>query len=342
MNNPVCADCGHVNLLGAASCEMCDARLYTPDDADGADSFGDAREPFDSSREPFGSSYEPFDSSRESSWSASDTSARGGDWSPAYDIPAPPFKGADDVIHPMLAVYRKHFTLVGILVLVTTVPEALLQYGFISAARTGGPVSVANAGSVGAAIASGVLIWLLALAGAALLSGSLTYAVVDVQRAGGASAGDALARGLKALPRVFVVSVLYAVITILGYVMLIVPGVIFSLMFAVCVPATVVEGLGPIAALKRSAELTKGYKGLIFITFFLWGLLVTILGWVITWSFTKSNLDMLPTLLLQTAILGMLSSSSHVLTIYVYLGLLSEHRSGFQTTTFTSGPEATA
>lgn len=319
MNNPVCAVCGHVNRVGAAACEACDARLYESAGSGAADPFGDAREPFDSTGEP--------------SWTASGTSGAG---SPAEEIPSPPFKSAGDVISPMLAVYRKHFTLIGILVLVTTVPEALLQYGIIDATGTG-PVSVVgnNAGTMAFAVVGGVLLWLLALAGASLLLGSLVYAVVDVQRTGVASAGECLARGLKALPKVFRVSLLYGVITIVGYIMLIVPGVIFSLMLAVCVPAAVIEGLGPVDALKRSHELTKGYKGLIFVTFFLWGLLITVLGWVVTWSFGNSeNLGLLPTLFLQTAVLGMLNSSLHVLTVYIYLGLLRERRSGFQTGAF--------
>ncbi|MBV9923938.1 MAG: hypothetical protein JOZ96_02785 [Acidobacteria bacterium] len=326
MNNPVCAVCGHVNRAGAAACEACDARLY---ESEGATDFGDASEPFD----PPG----------ESSWAASDAAGPGRAWSPdddgptspADDIPAPPFKGAGDVISPMLAVYRKHFTLVGILVLVATLPQALLQYGIMDVTGLRRPVAEAVARSAGAALAftvlSSLLFWLLAVAASALLSGALVYAVVDLQRAGHSSAGECLSRGLKALPNVFLVSLLYGVVTTAGYVALIVPGVILSLMFAVCVPAAVVEGLGPIASLQRSHELTKGYKGLIFITFFLWGLLVLALGGVVTWSFASAGkLDLLPTLLLQTAVLGMLNSTLHVLTVYIYLGLLRERRSGFQ------------
>ena len=42
-----------------------------------------------------------------------------------------------------------------------------------------------------------------------------------------------------------------------GIILLIVPGIIFSLMFAVAVPVCAVEGLGPVASMKRSAALTK-------------------------------------------------------------------------------------
>jgi hypothetical protein len=323
MNNPQCAACGHVNRVGAASCEACDARLYAAEDAAPAADFGDTREPFDYAGGP--------------SWAASDTSGPD-DWSPADDIPAPPFKTAGDVISPMLAVYRKHFTLVGILVLVTTVPQALLQYGIMDVAGSG-PGSVTAHSGGGAmlttVVVSGLLLWLLALAASSVLSGSLVYAVLDLQRVGSASAGECLSRGLKALPKVLLVSLVYAVIVIVGYLMLIVPGVIFSLMFAVSVPVAVIEGLGPIAALKRSHELTKGYKGLIFVTFFLWGLLITVISWIVQWSFMRGGEVELPMLLLQAAVLGMLSSTVHVLTVYVYLGLLRERRSRFQTHAYT-------
>jgi hypothetical protein len=328
MNNPLCAICGHVNRVGAAVCEVCDARLDTGERPYTDEQPGEAREPFAPTGEP--------------SWEASDASAPGGAWTPTDEIPAPPFKGAGDVISPMLAVYRKHFTLVGILVLVTMVPQALLLYALMGLA---GPASAGgnDLGMLAVGATGGLFYWLLSTAAGALLSGALVYAVVDLQRAGSASAGECLARGLKVLPKVFLVTLLYGVVTLVGYLLLIVPGVIFSLMFAVCVPVAVVEGRGPIDSLKRSKELTDGYKGLIFITFFLWGLLVMALTWVIQWSFISAGVsDQLPSLVLQTVVLGMLTSTAYVLTAYVYLGLLYEHRSGFNTNTFTSGPEVAA
>jgi hypothetical protein len=316
MTSPQCEYCGHVNPAGAGVCESCDFPL-------GADrATGEGVPP------------------GEPSWTAPDTSGTSGAWPPADAIPSPPFKSASDVISPMLAVYRKHFTLIGILVLVATIPEALIRYGVVDFRRA--RFAVAGAG-MGFTSVQGWLLWLLAMGSASLLAGSLIYAVVDLQRAASASAGECLSRGLKAWPRVFVLTLLYVLIVMAGYVLLIVPGVVLSLMFAVCVPVAVIEGLGPIAALKRSYALTSGYKGLIFITTFLWGLLILVLNWIVIWSFARgAKLDLLPTLLLQTAVLGMLNSSAHVLNVYVYLGLLRERRSGFRADAFTQGPEGTA
>ncbi|HEX8118643.1 MAG TPA: hypothetical protein VF521_15315, partial [Pyrinomonadaceae bacterium] len=139
--------------------------------------------------------------------------------------------------------------------------------------------------------------------------------------------------------------VLQILVTTFGYILLIVPGIIFSLMFSVSVPAAIVERLGAVDAMRRSYELTKGYKGLIFITYFLWWLLIAGLNIVITWSFSGNrgpSLDLLPSMIVQTAATGMLNSTLHVLIVFIYLGLLRERRSGFSTHTFTHGPEAAA
>ncbi|HEX6183753.1 MAG TPA: YciC family protein [Pyrinomonadaceae bacterium] len=330
MNNPKCAVCGHVNRVGAAVCEMCDTRLGEPAGAGAADSFRAAEESSDSysgaytgaSAEGFGATSEGFD--------PGGGEPRAGE--PPVNIPSPPFKGAGDVISPTLEVYRKHFLLVGALVLVTTLPVALLQYGVIQASLASAEEAIAAESGV-FAFASGValLIGLFSFAGSALLSGSLVYAVIDIQRTGAASTGESLRRGLRVLPKVFIVSLLYTIVTTIGFLLLIVPGVIFSLMYAVAVPAAVAERLGPFESLKRSARLTDGYKGLIFITQFLWGLIIVVINLVVSGSFAFGGAGEggLAPLFIQSLVGGMLNASANVLTVYIYLGLLREHGEGF-------------
>lgn len=305
MNGPRCDYCRHYNHAAAEFCEACEFPL----NADHA-----AGETPRAAGVPF----------------ASPTAADA--------VPAPPFKSVGDVLSPMLAVYRKHFTLVGLLVLTAMMPEALLRYFVVDFRGAGAMLTGAGMGFTSV---QGWFLWLLALATSALLSSSLVYAVIDLQRTGSASASECLSRGLKVLPRVYPLMVIYTIMITAGSLFLIVPGVILGLMFAVCVPASVIEGHGPFDALKRSYELTKGFKGLIFMSSFLWGVFIIILNWIVIWSFARgAKLDLLPALLLQTAVLGMLNSSAHVLTVYVYLGLLREHRSRFQANAFTHGAQA--
>lgn len=340
MSNPKCAVCGHISRVGATACEMCDTRF----DAAGAAS---AADPFGTSQEPFGNAAEPGWSGAEPRWSEAEPSDAYGEEQPAgeppLDVPAPHFKSVGDVFAPTLEVYRKNFVLIGIIVLVTMMPVALLQYGLTQAIAVTLHDGLDPANMFSLALATNALVWLLSVVGGSLLSGALVYAVIDIQRTGTASAAECLRRGLKTLPKVFVVSFLYSLMVFVGCLLLVVPGIIFSLMFAVAVPAAVLENRGPIEALGRSATLTSGFKGLIFLTYFLWGLLIFVLLIVVTWSFSYSNaLEPLPMLLVLSAVTGILNSSKDVLTVYIYLGLLNERAHGFDTHTFTPGPEAAA
>jgi hypothetical protein len=58
------------------------------------------------------------------------------------------------------------------------------------------------------------------------------------------------------------------VLAILGLALLIVPAAIVVSMFFVVIPACVAEGLGPVQSMRRSAELTKGYRWRIFALWF--------------------------------------------------------------------------
>ncbi|MBF0489807.1 MAG: hypothetical protein HQL15_04225 [Candidatus Omnitrophica bacterium] len=53
----------------------------------------------------------------------------------------------------------------------------------------------------------------------------------------------------------------YGLVIMGGFILLIIPGLIFMLMFQFCFYLIIDKGLGPIKALKRSREITKGSKG---------------------------------------------------------------------------------
>src|SRR5215204_4654645 len=347
MTNPKCAACGHVNRLGAAVCEMCDTHL------------GDAARP--GAADPFRTTGESSDAFAGGFHSDGEEPRAG---ALPTDIPSPQFIVVGDVIRPTLEVYRKHFLLIGLLVLVTTLPQAILQYGaynvFGGATFEGGG---GGPGLGGVAFGFGglgtLLYWLLVLLGNALLSGALAYAVVEIQRTGAARVGESLRWGLAKILKVAAVTLithlliygLPAVVAVtlasilgpvvlIGFLLMLLPWVIMMLTFSLAVPAAAVENRGVIESLKRSAELTKGYKGLIFLTYFLWWLVTMILKVIVTWSFYYGGrgATSLPSFLVQTVIGGMLNASMFVLTVYIFFGILNGSRQGFGTRTFTPGP----
>ena len=296
MNDHRCAVCGHINSAVAKFCDVCESRLDEP-------SGGGAGEPYHTYGEGAATAF----------------------------IPPTRFKGVGDVFGPTLEVYRKNFLLIIILVVVATLPEVLLQYGFLQA------VQYAPDAAVSYAITGSVVIWLISIASSALLSASLVYAVLDLQTTGAPSAGASLLRGLRALPKVFLIQFMYSVVVFIGGLLLVVPGIILSIAFSLVIPVAIAEGRGPIDSFKRSLELTSGYKGLIFLTYFLWVIATIVIAFVVSGSFSYGGpQEQLLVMLVNALVTGILNSSTAVLTIFVYFGILHERRQGFDTRVFTS------
>jgi uncharacterized membrane protein len=71
---------------------------------------------------------------------------------------------------------------------------------------------------------------------------------------------EALRRGLSRFGAIVGLAILVGCGIWIGLILLIVPGIMFALRWSVALPACVVEGLGPLASMKRSAQLTKGHR----------------------------------------------------------------------------------
>lgn len=120
---------------------------------------------------------------------------------------------------------------------------------------------------------------------AALVQGALTRATVSANEGRRASFGESLSTGLRVILPLIGLSILWAVAVGIGFMLLIVPGIILLMMWAVAVPSLVVERHGVFDAFRRSAELTKGARWKIFglalvmlVIYWLLSLLVGIVG----------------------------------------------------------------
>jgi len=154
------------------------------------------------------------------------------------------------VLKAGLSTYFRNFPLFGLLSVIAFVPYFVFR---VWAPDDMDPLS-----------AYGLVDALLGIICITLVQGGLTFAVVSSLR--GSAAVDlwtVSARSLAVLPRIIAVSVLISILIAIGFLLLIVPGIIVALMLFVAVPASVMEG-GVGKALKRSAALTKGHKGALF------------------------------------------------------------------------------
>jgi hypothetical protein len=114
-----------------------------------------------------------------------------------------------------------------------------------------------------------------------VLSGAVTFSVIQHLRGRPAGIGPSLATGLHSLLVVLGVSLVVGLMTLVGLVLFIIPGIIVSCTFNAAVPAAVIEKIPVGAALRRSKNLTIGNRWSIFGAFFGVGLFALVVNVII-------------------------------------------------------------
>lgn len=125
-----------------------------------------------------------------------------------------------------------------------------------------------------------VLLVLISVVGQQLSSAALFKSVSDTYLNRETTVGGAYRLVLRRLLALVVAAILVGLVVAVGYLLCVVPGVIFSLWFALTAPAIVLEGIGPIAGMKRSKDLAKGNLGKIFLVLLVVFLITFVLGQV--------------------------------------------------------------
>ena len=108
---------------------------------------------------------------------------------------------------------------------------------------------------------------LLSLLNFAALYGGGFHAYATLREGEKVDIGDLFPAALRKMLPLMGVSLIVTLGTLLGYALLIIPGIILALLWSVAMPALVAENLGVMESLKRSAALTKGCKRWIFLTY---------------------------------------------------------------------------
>ena len=135
-----------------------------------------------------------------------------------------------------------------------------------------------------------------------VVTAAVLYGVIQQLRGGHAGIGECVGAGLKRLfpvlgvgivsllPLILVGALAVAVPALI--LLLLIPLVIYYVMIYVAIPAAVVERPGVIGALKRSVELTRGYKLQIFGILLILGLLSAGIGYVMRSSLVEDAIHL--------------------------------------------------
>lgn len=132
-----------------------------------------------------------------------------------------------------------------------------------------GPARTENPGPVlvGGGIALFLLVFTASLLGYAVMSAGIVHGTLEALRGRRAPFGAMVRTTLAHLGSLIGAGLLAWLATLGGTILCLVPGVIAALTLCLIVPVVLEEGLGPIDAITRSAELTRGHRVEIFLVF---------------------------------------------------------------------------
>jgi hypothetical protein len=186
----------------------------------------------------------------------------------------PPLKPltTGELLDRTFAYYRHHFVLFvgimalpGLLSLLFQLPLLLVRSG---------------AASIAFSITSGLVSVVITVIASTLSQGATVIAVSQLQLGRETNINEAFTTIRAQLGELVIIIMNVGIRVLLGFFLLIVPGILLGLKYAVTVPVAVLEQPGISASLARSGDLTRGDRGRIFVIYFLLFVLLIAAGLV--------------------------------------------------------------
>jgi hypothetical protein len=160
----------------------------------------------------------------------------------------------------------------------------------------------------------------------------LFYSLLKVIQTGNAPGlNEAYLWSLSKLPKLALAAVISWLLTMLGFVLLIIPGIILSIVFSLVYPVAVFEKGSAIDALRRSAYLTRGHRGSIFLAYVVIFLLVAVISMCISGVgsiFFINGFRFWPLEAAISVVSDIFAEAFTVLSFVIYLGILRTLESG--------------
>jgi len=193
------------------------------------------------------------------------------------------------ILDRIFRLYRNNFVRFIAIVAIIYVPITLISLIFVSliagsfeeslvaAQETGVPAQARSEGDVASILAMGLVAVFLFLLAQVLCKAVLIKSVSDSYLGNETTVGQAYKAILPRLLTIIIAAILVIIVEFIGFMLLVVPGIIFALWFALTAQAIVVEKLGASAGMKRSKALVSGNLGKVFGL----GFLIIIISWII-------------------------------------------------------------
>jgi len=174
------------------------------------------------------------------------------------------------VISQTFSAVGGNFAVFAPLALVAAIPNTVLLA--ISSAERNGALSKQSSGIANSLIAM-ALSFVLSIIFSYLLQAAVTHATFKTMNGERASFGECLSTSISQFLPLLGLGLLASLGIAVGFLLLIVPGIIFAMMWFVVVPVRVVEHTSVMEAFRRSSEITDGYRWSLFGLFVIYGLI---------------------------------------------------------------------
>jgi len=157
----------------------------------------------------------------------------------------------------------------GVAFVLSGLPGFVMQYWLLGIATENPSIELVLSWQFWGPILGSIVIAFLS---ATILQGTLIGATVRHLSGRPVHIGQSINGALARIIPIILVSLLVGICVIFGLLLLIVPGIIFYLMFVVAIPVMMAEGRGVTDSMSRSASLTKGSRPMIFLLLIIMGM----------------------------------------------------------------------
>ena len=200
-----------------------------------------------------------------------------------------------EILDRTFTIYRNYFVLfIGIsaipqlLVLALSLAQVavLMPAGFPAPGARGVPTPpLSSVGSVASYLILAFLALVVTLIALILSQGATVIAVSELYLGRSTSISESLGRVWGQLANLFGVLLLNGLAVMGGFILLIIPGIYIACRLITCVPAALLEDLGPRTSLERSFFLTKDNAGRAFLIYLLYFVLLYSIAFVFALPF---------------------------------------------------------
>lgn len=167
------------------------------------------------------------------------------------------------------ALSKNAVAFLGVSLVLSGIPGFAMQYWLLGVATQEPSLELVLSWQFWAPILGSIVVGILS---ATILQGTLIGATVRHLSGRPVDIGQNVSAALARIISIILVSLLIGIAVVFGLLLLIVPGIIFYLMYVVAIPVMMAEGRGVTDSMSRSSELTKGSRPMIFLLLIIMGM----------------------------------------------------------------------